>query len=206
MSFNQRLFFSCYGMTDGLLSDYSDETFAAYKKGILMLIDKCKSQSIKLVIITPPIYEENNKFKYDTDVLSVFSEWLCSLPEDDAYFVIDLHSKMKEFHSNNKKQNKNILMTVDRIHWTMETHMFVAKTILDSIGIDITQKYSLSDSSVVSKTPLFRCLFDCRVKRTSAWLKHIGYTRDVTYPPGTGDIVSSESEAIRTLHMAITKR
>jgi lysophospholipase L1-like esterase len=90
------LVFSCYGINCGIYQPFDAERFARYQQGYQRLKEKVESIGAKLIVITPPFYDDARKnpgsFSYNA-VLDRYAEWLVAQREQ-GWSVIDLHTAM----------------------------------------------------------------------------------------------------------------
>ncbi len=169
--------FACYGMNDGIYLPLDKDRFAAFQKGVERLIAECKKAGAKQIyLVTPPIYDFNSKpgeFNYDT-VLTAYAKWEMTLKEPGVR-VIDLHSAMRKARS-----ARTETFARDHVHPGDDGHLAIAKAILAGLGV----KPPEATPATIKADPLFKLVQEKQGKRASAWMQHVGYTREKTVKPG----------------------
>jgi lysophospholipase L1-like esterase len=168
--------FACYGINDGIYLPLDPERFAAFKKGVITLIDQCKVAGVKEVfLITPPIFDFSPKadeFNYDS-VMTKYAAWELTL-NIPGVLVIDLHTAMGK-----ARDARTEPFSRDRVHPGDEGHLLMAKTILTAFGVQIPDE----TVATIKDDPLFKLVDRKRRLRSSRWMEHIGYTREKNVPP-----------------------
>lgn len=187
---------ACYGMNDGIYLPLDKERFAAFQKGVRKLLDQSKQAGVqRIILLTPPIYDfapKNGEFNYD-DVLAEYSKWELTQKSADVH-VIDLHSAMREARDRRKTP-----FSGDRVHPGDEGQLVIARTLLAGLGV------KTPDDSVatIKADPLHKLVEAKRGARSSAWMRHVGYTREQTIAPqplGTAEAdAKKRQEAIDAL-------
>lgn len=180
--------FACYGMNDGIYLPLDTERFSAFRTGVTRLVESCQAAGVQQIfLITPPIYDfaaPSGEFQYDT-VLSEYAAWETSLKLPGVQ-VIDLHSAMRS-----ARDARTEPFSKDRVHPGDEGHFFMARTLLAALG----EKLPDQTFEELKTDPLYKLVAEQRGKRSAAWMKHIGYTREKTFEPQPlGDI---EAEVAR---------
>ncbi len=168
--------FACYGMNDGIYQPLDEGRFGAFKKGVERLISQCQAAGVKQIyLITPPIYDfppGQPGFNYDA-VLTAYAAWEMTLKTSGAQ-VIDLHTPMAKVRAGRAE-----VFSKDRIHPGEEGHLLMARTILAGAGVRVPEQ----DVSAIKADPLYKLVAQRRALRSSAWMSHIGYTREKTVEP-----------------------
>ncbi|MFO0802025.1 MAG: sialate O-acetylesterase [Gemmataceae bacterium] len=168
--------FACYGMNDGIYLPLDADRTAAFRTGITKLVEKCQAAGAKQVyLITPPIYDfapKPGEFNYDT-VLAEFAKWEMSM-KLPGVTVIDLHTAMRK-----ARDARTEAYSKDKVHPGDDGHLFMAKTLLAAFDIRIPD----DSAATIKADPLFKLVEQKRALRSAAWMKHIGYTREVTVKP-----------------------
>ncbi|MCA8992428.1 MAG: SGNH/GDSL hydrolase family protein [Planctomycetaceae bacterium] len=168
--------FMCYGMNDGIYLPLDDERFAAFQNGVNQFIDQSKAAGVKeIYIITPPIFDfppGEAGFNYDT-VLTAYAQWETTIKQPGVH-VIDLHTPMSK-----AREARTEVFSKDRIHPGDEGHLFMARTILQSLGMNIPEE----SVATVKADTLYKQVDTLRRHRSSGWMNHIGYTREKTVEP-----------------------
>lgn len=168
--------FACYGMNDGIYLTLENDRFQAFQKGVTQLIADCQKAGVRRIfLITPPIYDfspKGDEFNYDS-VLTAYAKWELSL-KIDGVTVIDLHTPMRA-----ARDARTTPFSKDKVHPGEDGHWLMAKTILKSLGVAVVDK----EIAEIKADPLFKLVDQKRSQRASAWMKHIGYTREKTVMP-----------------------
>ena len=168
--------FACYGMNDGIYLPLDADRTAAFRTGITKLIEKCQTAGAKQVyIVTPPIYDfapKPGEFNYDT-VLADYAKWEAGLKQHGVA-VIDLHTAMRK-----ARDARTEPYSKDKVHPGDDGHLLMAKTILAAFGVRMSDE----PAATIKADPLFKLVEQKRAMRSAAWMKHIGYTREVTVKP-----------------------
>jgi len=138
---------ACYGMNDGIYHPWSDERFAAYKKGVGELIDRVRALQARLLLLTPPPYDpvtrgplpEGDSFSfrrpfpdYD-DVLARYTAWLLAQRAPDV-LVADVHSALRGHLDARRKDTPDFALHRDGIHPLATGHMLMALQVLEAWG------------------------------------------------------------------------
>ena len=167
---------ACYGINDGIYLPLDKDRFAAFQKAVAKFIEQCKAAGVKhIFLITPPIYDFTPKageFNYDV-VMAEYAKWEMSLKVPGVH-VIDLHTAMRKARNDRMEP-----FSQDRVHTGDDGHLLMAKTILSALGV-MTPDETVA---VIKADPLFGLVEQKRGLRASAWMKHIGYTREKTVEP-----------------------
>lgn len=189
--------FACYGMNDGIYQPLDRDRFAAFRTGVTDLIDRCRKAGVKQIyLVTPPIYDHAPKAgegDYDA-VLAGYARWEAGL-KSPGVTVIDLHTAMRKARDARAEP-----FSKDKVHPGDDGHLFMARTVLAALGV------KAPDEAVagVKSDPLFRLVERKRSLRAAAWMRHVGFTREVTVEPqplGTAEAdaarVQEEIDALR---------
>jgi lysophospholipase L1-like esterase len=180
--------FACYGINDGIYQPLDDGRFAAFKDGVTKLIAQCKAAGVKeIFLITPPIYDSTPKegvFNYD-DVMAAYAAWQTTVKEEGVH-AIDLHSAMRK-----ARDARDDVFSKDKVHPGEEGHLFMAKTILGGIGMDVPE----TPLAEIKADPLYMQEDALRKLRSNRWMAHIGYTRErKVEPQPLGDLEADEAK------------
>lgn len=168
--------FACYGINDGIYLPLEKDRFTAFQKGVAKLIDQCKASGVKdVILVTPPIYDHKPK-PDETDYDAVMSEYakFVNGVKVPGVRVVDLHTAMRK-----ARDARTEPFAKDKVHYGEEGHLLVAQTILTSLGVKPPEE----TVAKVKADPLFKLVEKKRALRSSAWMKHIGYTREKTFEP-----------------------
>lgn len=177
--------FACYGINCGICQPLDEKRFGAYKDGIKRLISDCRKAGVQQVyLVTPPIFDtvtKEGEFNYDT-VMTAYAKWEMSIKEEGVK-VIDLHTAMRKARDARDKP-----FSRDRVHPGPEGHLFMARTILEGLGMNMPAE----EIGTVTKDPLFQKVESLRKFRSQKWMNHIGYTRAKKVEPG--DLGDTETQ------------
>lgn len=134
------LVFACYGMNDGIYMPFDPERFAKYKEGINWLHDKYVKAGIRIIHVTPPIYDElRGGSKGYAAVLDRYSGWLLSQRKAAGWEVADIHFPMKKYLEAHRKVDKALsvdgfALANDGVHPGEAGHWIMAKELLLYMG------------------------------------------------------------------------
>jgi len=187
--------FACYGINDGIYQPLDKERFAAFQQGVTKLIGRCKEGGVKQVfLVTPPIYDHTPK-KGETDydaVMVAYAKWMTDL-KVTGVTVIDLHAAMRK-----ARDARTEPFAKDKVHYADDGHLFVARVVLTAFGIKVPDE----TVATIHADPLFKPIERKQALRSTAWMKHVGYTREKTVEPqplGTTDADAKLQEQIDAL-------
>lgn len=133
------LVFACYGINCGIYQPFDEERFAAYQTGIRELKAAVEQRGGKLVVITPPFYDDLRRplegFSYN-QVLKRYSQWLLEQAERDpaGWHVVDLHSAMSAEVDRQRNVSPEFYFQRDGVHPTAEGHWFMARQLFRWAG------------------------------------------------------------------------
>ena len=139
------LVFACYGINCGIYQPFNKNRFAAYQKGIRSLKKKVEAAGARLILVTPPYYDDmrarNKKFSYNA-VLDKYAAWLVS-QRRNGWTVIDLHSAMAADVVQQSKKNPKFTYQPDAVHPNAAGHRFIARQLIIACGDKDAVKQSL---------------------------------------------------------------
>jgi len=175
---------ACYGMNDGIYHPFSEERFAAYQRGVNVLIGKVHASGAKLVLMTPPPFDPvpvraklkppgEAKYAYFAmyegydDVLTRYAAWIME-QRDRVEMVIDLHAAVAEYVARKRRDNPEFTVAGDGVHPNEEGHRVLAGAILDAWHVDRTRD---------PDPELLKRLNQRQVLLHDAWLSHVGHER-----------------------------
>jgi len=200
---------ACYGMNDGIYHPQSSERLKAFESGIMKLIDRVKQDKIKLILITPPMFDTlSAKFKpvgenepdygfsapyhLYNNVLGDYAsfEMKLNIPKVS---VIDLHSVMTDYVLAKRSKIPNFSFSGDGIHPGTEGHLFMAQQFMKGLGVEIKNDTLNSELKRIKSDSLFTLVNQHRSKRSNGWLSYIGFTLEQTVK--TNEIDPTEKEA-----------
>lgn len=149
------LVISCYGMNCAVYQPYSQERFEHYQAGYRQLKQKVEASGAKLIVVTPPFYDDMKKpfsgFSYN-EVLDKYSQWLVD-QKDNGWKVIDLHSAMTREIGSKRKDDPKYSLQPDAVHPSPEGHWCIAKHFVLGLGGKITDDTSAEKMLQVAGYP-----------------------------------------------------
>lgn len=189
---------ACYGINCGIYQPLDEKRFGAFQGGVKRLVADCREAGVsQIYLVTPPIYDfqpKEGEFNYDT-VMAAYARWQLSLQEEGVT-VIDLHRAMRRARDARAEP-----FSRDKIHPGPDGHFLMARTILAGMGVAVPDQ----EVAVVTKDPLFRKVDALRSFRSTAWMNHIGYTRQRKVEPAElGD--TEEQVAARQREIDVLRR
>jgi lysophospholipase L1-like esterase len=191
--------FACYGMNDGIYLPLDKDRTAAFQKGVTKLIEQCRAAGVKQVyLVTPPIYDFEPKaggFDYDA-VLAEYARWETTL-KAPGVGVIDLHSAMRAARDGRAEP-----FSKDRVHFGDDGHLLAARTILAAVGVKAPEE----SVAAIRADPLYRLVEQKRALRSAAWMRHVGYTREKTVPPGPLGTAEADAAGLQEKIDALRRR
>ncbi len=129
------LVIACYGINCGIYQPFDENRFSSYQKGINNLRQKVENAGAKLVLVTPPSFDDQRSkkpFSYNA-VLDRYSDWLLSQREND-WTVIDLHGPMNRALSEKRKTDPEFTFQPDAVHPNSEGYWFIATELIRWFG------------------------------------------------------------------------
>jgi lysophospholipase L1-like esterase len=200
---------ACYGMNDGIYHPQSKERLKAFESGIMKLISRVQQDKIKLILITPPMFDTlSAKFKpigenepdygfatpyhLYNNVLGDYASFQMKLSIPNVT-VIDLHTTMTDYVLRQRNAIPNFSFSKDGIHPGTVGHLFMAQQFMKGIGVEIKNDTLNSELKRIKADSLFTLVNQHRSKRSNGWLSYIGFTLEKTVK--TDEIDSTENEA-----------
>jgi lysophospholipase L1-like esterase len=120
---------ACYGMNDGIYQPFDEGRFEKFKTGIQWLHDQYAGQGVRIIHLTPPIYdEEKGGAKGYAAVLDRYANWLLKQRKTAKWEVADLHYPMK------KVLDAGTHLAGDGVHPGDEGHWIMARAVLLYLG------------------------------------------------------------------------
>lgn len=166
--------FACYGMNDGIYLPFDRERFDKFKDGINWLHDKYVKAGIRIVHLTPPVYDElkGGKKGYAA-VLDKYSDWLLKQRKSKKWEVADIHYPMKKYLQD------GITLANDGIHPGEEGHWIMAKALLLYLGEKKSETATdlLSATDHPKETEIFKLIVRKQSMMKDAWLTASGHKR-----------------------------
>ena len=182
--------FACYGMNDGIYLPLDKDRTEAFHKGVAKLIEQCQKAGAKQIfLVTPPIYDfvpKKGEFNYDS-VLAEYAKWEMSL-KTPGVKVIDLHTAMQK-----ARADRSTPFSGDKVHPGDDGQLLIATTILTAFGV----KTPDGTVATIKADPLFKLVETKRGARSTAWMKHTGYTRAKTVKPEPLGTAEADGMAIQ---------
>ncbi|WP_316809838.1 SGNH/GDSL hydrolase family protein [Pedobacter heparinus] len=179
------LVFACYGMNDGLYMPFDKERFQKFKEGINWLHATYAERGIRIVHLTPPVYDElkGGKKGYAV-VLDKYSDWLLNQKKAKNWEVADVHYPMKNYLEAHRKidevqQINGFALAADGIHPGDVGHWIMAKAILLYLGEKkiSTAPDVLSAIHHSKKVELLKLIAEKQNIMKDAWLTAAGHKR-----------------------------
>ncbi len=131
------LVFACYGINCGIYQPFDESRFKRYQTGIRQLKEKVEAAGAKLVLITPPFYDDKRakkSFSYN-GVLDRYSEWLLAR-RAEGWLVIDLHKPMAAEVEKKRNSEPEFTFQPDAVHPNSAGHRFIASQLVRWFGDD----------------------------------------------------------------------
>lgn len=177
--------FACYGMNDGLYMPLDQERFEKFKAGINWLHDKYVKAGIRIVHVTPPIYDElrGGKKGYAA-VLDRYADWLLGQRKAAGWEVADIHFPMKKYLEAHRKVDASFniagfYLAADGVHPAELGHWIMAKELLLYLGEK--QLQSAPDLMVAiqhsKKEEILKLIAQKQTLMKDAWLTAAGHKR-----------------------------
>lgn len=130
------LVFACYGINCGIYLPFDEERFSRYQAGYTKLKEKVEAAGAKLIVITPPFYDDKRKktgdFSYN-EVLDRYTAWLVSQREQ-GWQVIDLHTAMTRAMADGRAKDPAFHFQPDAVHPNDAGHWFMASQLIAWFG------------------------------------------------------------------------
>ncbi len=149
------LVFACYGINCGIYQPFDEERFAKYQQGWQNLKKSVEAAGAKLIIITPPFYDDlraPKAFSYN-EVLDRYSEWLVKQREH-GWVVIDLHSAMTAHVKQRRETDPKFTLQPDGVHPNGDGQWLMATRLLAAMGDkDVSTAKSPADYFIARKLP-----------------------------------------------------
>ena len=134
---------------------FDDERFKKYRAGIEYLKSQVERAGAKLVLITPPFYDDQRSprpFNYN-QVLDRYSDWLLERRKD-GWLVVDLHHPMAREVAERRATDPKFTFQPDGVHPNNEGHWFIAQQLIRWFGdADAAQAKSPDDMLAAKKMP-----------------------------------------------------
>ncbi|MEW4922345.1 SGNH/GDSL hydrolase family protein [Algibacter sp. 2305UL17-15] len=204
---------ACYGMNDGVFSNFDETRFENYKMGILDLMRNVENTGAQIIFLTPTPFDPDpikDRISFDDEphsyknpyfnyggVLADYSNWLMDL---GATKVINLNSYLNEELVAIKTQKSDSTFIPDGVHPNEIGHFYMAKKILADLYPKISIDDVVSETTQLKKDTAYVMISKRRKIRSDGWLKYIGYTRGETVK---SDAIEPTKEKVKQLDIAI---
>lgn len=183
---------ACYGMNDGIYKPYDEARMKAFEQGVGRLVAACKAAGAKVVLVTPPVFDGGGK--YD-EVLGRFAAWEMTSAPAGVVATVDLHTAMRAALDERRARNPKFRFAGDGVHPDDLGHLVMTLTVLKGLGVKPPGGTPESLLAQIKADPLWPLADRFRAVRAEGWLNHVGYSREKTVAPGTGDIAAVEKKA-----------
>ncbi|MCA9196361.1 MAG: hypothetical protein KDA87_02445, partial [Planctomycetales bacterium] len=191
---------ACYGMNCGIYLPLDQDRFQKYQDGMLQLKEKVEAAGAKLIVITPPTFDDaiaNKDFSYDA-VLAEYAHWLVS-KRSDGWTVIDFHNRMLDQLAANRLQDAEFTFQPDAVHPNRSGHWFVAQQLIRWCGDRLPDAVDTSPEAMLDRLGVSPELLDLirqrQMVRRDAYLTAAGHLR-----PGIANglpVAEAEAEAAK---------
>jgi lysophospholipase L1-like esterase len=131
------LMFACYGINCGIYQPLDEGRFRRYQDGIRDLKRQVEAAGAKLVLITPPFYDDQRAkktFSYNA-VLDRYADWLLE-QRKEGWLVVDLHGPMAAEVAKRRETAPDFTFQPDAVHPNAEGHWFMACQLIRWFGDD----------------------------------------------------------------------
>jgi lysophospholipase L1-like esterase len=129
------LVIACYGINCGIYLPFDAGRLEKYQQGITSLKTKVEKAGAKLILVTPPFYDDMKapkSFPYN-DVMDKYAEWLVS-KRADGWQVIDGHTAMTNEVRKRRKTDPKFTLQPDGVHPNDEGHWCMAQQVIRWFG------------------------------------------------------------------------
>ena len=129
------LVFACYGINCGIYEPFDNGRFERYQQGIRRLKLAVEERGARLVVITPPFYDDQRapkSFSYN-GVLDRYSDWLLERRKE-GWQVVDLHGPMTQDVAKRRAADPKFTFQPDGVHPNEAGQWFVASELIRWFG------------------------------------------------------------------------
>jgi lysophospholipase L1-like esterase len=143
---------ACYGINCGIYQPFDEQRFQRYQEGIRHLKAKVEAAGAKLLIVTPPFYDDQRSridFSYDA-VLQRYSNWLLD-QRQKGWLVADLHDPMAREVARRRVSNPEFSFQPDAVHPNASGHWFIARRLIGWFGDDAAANAETPEQMLVAK-------------------------------------------------------
>lgn len=167
------LVFACYGINCGIYQPFDETRFEKFCSGIQSLADRVEFSGAKLVILTPPTYDDSRVergFSYD-DVMKRYAAWIIEKGGEEDWNVVDLHTPMTAALAEMRGFRPDFSFQPDGVHPDKTGHFVMASALIKSFDPD----YSPTRSHEIQ---MVQQMVENRLAvRRDAWLTATGHSR-----------------------------
>ncbi len=125
------LVFACYGINCGIYQPFDETRFKRYQHGIEELDKAVRAAGARLVLLTPPMYDDQRAkktFSYNR-VLDHYSDWLLS-QRKRGWLVIDVHGPMMREVARHRQTNSDFTFQRDAVHPNAAGHWLITQQLI----------------------------------------------------------------------------
>jgi len=187
-------------MNDGIYHPQSEKRLQAYIDGMNKLETACRKAGAETVVLVgPPPFDPVSANKLAStdatdwsykaphpnyhEVLEDYARWV---RQSERRWIVDFNRPLTRAAAEARKTKPDFSFSGDGIHPNSDGHFLMAKALLGDLKIPFPEELTREE---VEADPLFKKVDARRRARSSAWLKHVGYTRGKTVgPEPLGDI------------------
>jgi lysophospholipase L1-like esterase len=191
--------FVCYGMNDGIYHPFSKDRFEKFQNGVLKIIAEHAKSRTPLVLLTPPPFDslpgkkagklvdkDAKSFSwktiyknYDSEVIQKYAEWMMTLDQPNC-LVIDVHTPIKNFLVEARKQDPNFTFSNDGVHFDKHGHTLLGNVILESLGykkLELPASQNAEGAEASKQQSVLKLVRNRRSVQHLAWLSEVGHLR-----------------------------
>jgi lysophospholipase L1-like esterase len=136
------LVLACYGINCGIYQPLDAQRFEKFQQGMHLLKQQVESAGARLIIITPPFYDDQRKplsgFSYNS-VLDEYASWLIR-QRQQGWQVIDLHTAMTKEVLHRRQNEPDYTLQPDGVHPDGHGHWCIARKIIAELGETISEE------------------------------------------------------------------
>ncbi len=145
---------ACYGMNDGIYYPFSEERFAAYRRGMEKLVAAARAAGARVTLLTPPPFDSLAKQKrggvfpfgreeygyrtpfqgYD-EVLERYARWILETDWPEGVRTADTHEPLVRLVAAQRRHDVEFTVSPDGIHPDALGHWAMAKALLAGWGL-----------------------------------------------------------------------
>jgi len=178
--------FASYGMNDGIYLPFDEKRFQQYKDGMIWLHDTLATTGARVVILTPPVYDElRGGAKGYAAVLDKYAAWLLAQRKTAKWEVADIHFPMKKYLEAHRRLDANFgidgfALANDGVHPGEAGHWLIAKQLLIYLGEKDAVQYPDIKTAVMGQKNgllILQLVAERQGFMKDAWLTATGHTR-----------------------------